>query len=42
VSLCVFHCAIEESTFITALNVVTNTIESVQHYLDKENEEGMI
>ncbi len=33
----------EEGTFITALSdVVTNAIEIVQHYLDKENEEGMI
>ncbi|WP_396177637.1 cyanophycin synthetase [Flavobacterium sp.] len=33
----------EEGTFITALSdVVTNAIEIVQHYLDKENEEGLI
>ena len=33
----------EEGTFITALsNVVTNAIDIVQHYLDKENEEGVI
>jgi cyanophycin synthetase len=33
----------EEGTFITALSdVVTNAIEIVQHYLDKENEEGVI
>ena len=33
----------EEGTFITALSdVVTNAIEIVQQYLDKENENGMI
>lgn len=33
----------EEGTFIIALSdVVTNAIEIVQEYLDKENEEGMI
>jgi len=33
----------EEGTFITALSdVVTNAIEIVQQYLDKENEEGSI
>lgn len=33
----------EEGTFITALSdVVTNAIDIVQHYLDKENEEGII
>lgn len=33
----------EEGTFITALSdVVTNAIELVQSYLDKENEEGMV
>lgn len=33
----------EEGTFITALSdVVTNAIDIVQHYLDKENEEGVI
>ena len=33
----------EEGTFITALSdVVTNAIEIVQEYLDKENEEGMV
>ena len=33
----------EEGTFITALSdVVTNAIEIVQQYLDKENEAGMI
>ena len=32
----------EEGTFITALSdVVTNAIDIVQHYLDKENEEGL-
>lgn len=32
----------EEGTFITALSdVVTNAIDIVQHYLDKENEEGV-
>ncbi|MDD3004588.1 cyanophycin synthetase [Flavobacterium sp.] len=32
----------EENTFITALSdVVTNAIDIVQHYLDKENEEGL-
>ena len=33
----------EEGTFITALSdVVTNAIEIVQQYLDKENENGMV
>ena len=33
----------QEGTFITALSdVVTNAIEIVQHYLDKENEEGVV
>jgi cyanophycin synthetase len=33
----------EDGAFITALSdVVTNAIEIVQHYLDKENEEGLI
>ena len=33
----------EEGTFITALSdVVTNAIEIVQEYLDKENEQGLI
>ncbi|MNX59616.1 Cyanophycin synthetase [compost metagenome] len=33
----------DEGTFITALSdVVTNAIEIVQQYLDKENEDGIV